>query len=225
MWFVLRRFRGQRGNLPTSEDTDGDLIDLARDGDLDAFNLLVDRYQRPVYSVAIRYMRSPDLADDVTQDTFIRAYNALESFRNEDGKGFRSWLLRIASNRALDVLRASARRPADSLEAMLDNENSAWSPEDPAETPDERADRRAVRHEIEHALGEMREDQRLIVILFDIEGYSYEEIAEIAGVAVGTVKSRLHRGRARLREALLERPGGRELFESVVRLPSDADSG
>lgn len=225
MWFVLRRFRGQRGNLPTSEDSDGDLIDLAREGDLDAFNFLVDRYQRPVYSVAIRYMRSPDLADDVTQDTFIRAYNALETFRNEDGKGFRSWLLRIASNRALDVLRASARRPADSLEAMLDNENSAWSPEDPAETPDERADRRAVRLEIEHALGELREDQRLVVILFDIEGYSYEEIAEIAGVAVGTVKSRLHRGRARLREALLERPGGRELFESVARLPSDADSG
>ncbi|MFW6074949.1 MAG: RNA polymerase sigma factor [Chloroflexota bacterium] len=225
MWFVLRRFRGQRGSLPTTEDTDGELIDLARGGDLDAFNILVDRYQGPVYSVALRYMRSPDLADDVTQDTFIRAYNALDTFRNNEGKGFRSWLLRIASNRALDVLRASARRPADSLEAMLDNENSAWSPEDPSETPDERADRGAVHREIERALGELREDQRLVVILFDIEGYSYEEIAEIADVAVGTVKSRLHRGRARLREVLLDRPDGRELFEGVVRLPSDADSG
>lgn len=224
MLFVLRRWRDHRRDIVSQDDDDAHLIERARQGDLDAFNLLVDRYQHIVYRVARRYMNSPDLADDVTQDTFIRAYNALDTFRNSDGRGFRSWLLRIAANRARDLLRASSRRPADSLESMLEAEDSAWEPEDQSETPAERADRLALHQHIERALGELSDDQRLVIVLFDIEGYSYDEIAEISGVASGTVKSRLHRARARLHQILSERPEGRELFAGLVRLPSDAES-
>lgn len=224
MLFVLRRWREGRNLSVSPDDDDARLIERAREGDLDAFNLLVDRYQQIVYRVARRYMRSPDLADDVTQDTFIRAYNALDTFRNSDGRGFRSWLLRIATNRARDLLRASARRPADSLESMVESEDSAWEPEDRAETPSARADRLALHHHLEWALGELSDDQRLAIVLFDVEGYSYDEIAEISGAAVGTIKSRLHRARARLHQILSEHPEGRELFAGLVRLPSDAES-
>lgn len=218
MFFVLQRFRDQRRRLPSDQDSDGNLIERAREGDLDAYNILVDRYRDAVYSVAIRYMRRPDLADDVTQDAFLRAYDALDTFRNDEGRGFKTWLLRIATNRALDVLRFEARRPARSLDAALADEDSNWEPESPAAPPVELAERAALRRHLERALGKLAEDQRLAVVLYDIEGYSYEEIAEMTGVAVGTVKSRLHRGRARLRELLNEDERGRELLDGLARL-------
>ncbi|MEZ4523341.1 MAG: sigma-70 family RNA polymerase sigma factor [Thermomicrobiales bacterium] len=218
MFFVLQRLRIQRRQSPTQDDTDGDLINRARDGDLDAYNILVDRYRDAVYGVSLRYMRRTDLADDVTQDAFLRAYDALDTFRNDEGRGFKSWLLRIATNRALDVLRYEGRRPAGSLDAALDNEESSWEPETETDHPVDLAEQAALHRHLERALGELPEDQRLAVILFDVEGYSYEEISEISGVAVGTVKSRLHRGRGRLREILNERESGRELLGHFTRL-------
>ena len=215
---MLQRLRFQRRQTPTEDDSDGDLIERARAGDLDAYNILVDRYRDAVYSVALRYMRRIDLADDVTQDAFLRAYDALDTFRNEEGRGFKSWLLRIAANRALDVLRYEGRRPASSLDAALDNEDSSWEPETRAGHPVDLAEQAALQRHLESALGELPEDQRLAVILFDVEGYSYEEIAEISGVAVGTIKSRLHRGRGRLREILNEDEAGRELLGRLARL-------
>jgi RNA polymerase sigma-70 factor (ECF subfamily) len=219
VFLVLQRLRLQRRQAISPDDSDGVLIDRAREGNLEAYNLLVDRYRDAVYGVALRYMRRTDLADDVTQDAFLRAYDALESFRNEDGRGFKSWLLRIATNRALDVLRYEGRRPASSLDAVLDSSESSW---EPAQTEDEHpvqlTEQAALRRHLEAALGALPDDQRLAVILFDVEGYSYEEIAEISGVAVGTVKSRLHRGRGRLREILHEHEAGRELLGNLARL-------
>lgn len=218
MFLVLQRLRIQRRQAPAADDSDGGLIERARHGDLDAYNILVDRYRDSVYGVALRYMRRTDLADDVTQDAFLRAYDALDSFRNEEGRGFKSWLLRIATNRALDVMRYEGRRPASSLDAALDSEESSWEPETDAGHPVDLAEQAALHRHLESVLGELPEDQRLAVILFDIEGYSYEEIAEISGVAVGTIKSRLHRGRARLRESLSENKSGRELLGGLARL-------
>lgn len=219
VFLVLQRLRIQRRQAVSQNDSDGALIDRARHGDVDAYNILVDRYRDAVYSVSLRYMRRIDLADDVTQDAFLRAYDALDSFRNEEGRGFKSWLLRIATNRALDVMRYEGRRPAGSLDAALDAEESNWEPaESKDEHPVELAEQAALRRHLEAALGDLPEDQRLAVILFDVEGYSYEEIAEISGVAVGTVKSRLHRGRGRLREILNEHEAGRELLGRLARL-------
>lgn len=218
MLFVLRRFR-QHDKLPSLADlTDGELIARAKRSDLDAFNHLVERHQNAVYSVALRYMRVPDRAEDVTQDAFLRAYQAIDTFKNNDGIGFRSWLLRIASNRALDVLRSRNRRPAESLDAAMDNDESSWSPEDPAESPLQFAERGDLAQQLEWALGQISPDQRIVVILSDVQGHSYDEIAEIVGIAPGTVKSRIHRGRARLREVLKD---AGELSGSSHRLESD----
>lgn len=222
MLFVLRRFREDSELKSLADLPDGELIARAQDSNLDAFNQLVTRHQNAVYSVALRYMRAPDLADDVTQDTFLRAYRSIETFHNDNGVGFRSWLLRIASNRALDVLRSQKRRPADSLDAAMDDEDSSWSPEDPSETPPQFAERGDLAQHLEWALGRISPDQRIVVILSDIQGHSYDEIAEITGIAPGTVKSRLHRARARLRKILQD---SGELSSASHRLEIDGERG
>jgi RNA polymerase sigma-70 factor, ECF subfamily len=198
------------------------LIERARGGDLDAFNLLVQRHERAVYAVCLRYLRVPEAAEDVTQDTFIRAWRALDTFRNDAGEGFRTWLLTIASNRARDVLRSNARRPADSLDDRLDDEERPWEPEAADETPLDFAARGELAELLERALGRLGPDQRLAIVLGDIQGHSYEDIAAITGVALGTVKSRINRGRARLRDIVLSDPAGRELFARAAR-PDSGD--
>ncbi len=204
---------------------DGVLIERARSGNLDAFNLLVARHERAAYNVALRYLRSPEQAEDVTQDAFIRAYRSLDTFRNDAGEGFRVWLLRITANRALDVLRASSRRPAESLDRRLDDEGSAWEPETADESPLEFTARDELAAKLERAIGQLHPDQRLVIILSDVQGLPYDEIAAIAGVPVGTVKSRINRGRARLRQLLLADVAGRELLGRHGRLDSDDDRG
>jgi RNA polymerase sigma-70 factor, ECF subfamily len=215
-------------NRPASalpDAPDAELIDLARSGDLDAFNVLVSRHERAVYGMALRYTRSRELAEDVTQDVFLRAFRSLDTFRNDAGAGFRSWLLRIAANRALDVLRSHSRRPAESLDARLDDDERPWEPEATDEGALEFTVRDELGSRLEQALGEIHPDQRMAVILSDIQGLPYEDIAEITGVALGTVKSRINRGRARLREVLLHDPAGRELLGRHGRLESDAERG
>src|SRR5690606_192008 len=137
----------------------------------------------------------------------------------------RSWLLRIATNRALDVLRAQSRRPADSLDARLDDDEQVWEPESGDESAFELTARDELGRRLERALGQSPPDQRLAVILSDIHGHSYDEIAEITGVALGTVKSRINRGRARLREVLIDDFEARELLGRYARLESDAERG
>lgn len=222
MLFVLRRFRQGNDLMTLADLSDGELIHRAQTSDLDAFNHLVSRHQNAVYSVALRYMRAPDLAGDVTQDTFLRAYRSIDTFQNDNGVGFRSWLLRIASNRALDVLRSQKRRPADSLDAAMDDEDSNWSPEDSSESPLAFAERGDLAQHLERALGQLPPDQRMAIILSDIQGYSYDEIAGITGVAPGTVKSRLHRARARLRDVLQD---SGELSDIPRRLETDGGRG
>ncbi len=224
--FSLRmRLGGVRSEVQPLGDTDAALIERARGGDLPAFNDLVSRHERAVYNVALRYLRSREQAEDVTQEAFLRAWRSLDSFRNEAGEGFRAWLLRIAANRALDVLRAASRRPADSLDSRMDNEESTWEPEGTDEAPIDFAVRDDLGARLDRALGQIHPDQRLVVILSDIHGHAYDEIAEIAGVPVGTVKSRINRGRARLRQLLLDDSDSRELLGTHARLESSDGDG
>jgi RNA polymerase sigma-70 factor (ECF subfamily) len=225
LFSLLRRALDRRGEGRREDEPDATLIERARGGDLASFNILVARHERAVYSVAVRYMRSRELAEDVTQETFLRAWRALDTFRSEAGEGLRTWLLRIAANRALDLLRAQARRPADSLDDRLDDQDTTWEPETADESPIDFALRGDLAARLEHALGRIHPDQRLVIILSDVQGMPYDEIAAIAGVPVGTVKSRINRGRARLRELLLVDPLGRELFGARGRLESDGDRG
>jgi RNA polymerase sigma factor (sigma-70 family) len=176
------------------------LVRRARDGELAAFNALVLRYQDSAYSLALRFLGSPPAAEDATQEAFLRAFRNIGRLRDDR---FRPWLLTIVANAARDELRRQQRRPQRSLEAArTDDDMPALDPPEPGPTPEGVALQTELRGELERALRELPDDWRLVVVLSDIHGLSYEEVAAAAGVPVGTVKSRLSRARGRLRDLL-----------------------
>jgi RNA polymerase sigma factor (sigma-70 family) len=182
-------------------DEERRLVAAAQRGDIESFNALVRLYEARVYNLCYRMLGDADSAGDAAQDAFLSAFRNLRNFR---GGSFRSWILRIATNACYDVLRARKRRPSISLDAETDDEDAS-SPlqiADSAETPTDFALRRELAHAIQRGLADLPEEQRVIVILSDIEGLAYEEIAEVTNTNLGTVKSRLSRGRARLRDIL-----------------------
>lgn len=202
---------------PNEEDQR--LVSLAQNGDLDAFNRIVERHQRAVYSTCLRMLRDPQLAEDATQDAFVRAWSAIASFR---GGIVRPWLLRIATNRTYDILRSRARRPAQSLDAQPYEIEPDWSTQVSAsEQPEEFSTRGELSDLLQAALSSLPEDQRLAIVLSDVQGYGYDEIAEVMDIAVGTVKSRISRGRSRLREYLQQAPDGMELTQRFQRLTNE----
>ena len=200
--------------VQTSSD-EGDLIARSRKGDLPAFNLLVERYQTPLFNLCLRVLRSPQAAEDATQEAFISAYRALERFR---GGSFRAWLFRIAVNACYDELRRRRARPALSLDRPERGEGPLLEPPSDAPTLQEHAERRELERAIQAALARLPEDQRVAVVLCDIQGMDYAEIAEAVGVSLGTVKSRISRARARLRTLLMAQ---RELLPSRFRPTSE----
>ncbi|HEU5015415.1 MAG TPA: sigma-70 family RNA polymerase sigma factor [Roseiflexaceae bacterium] len=177
------------------------LVESARHGEAESFNALVRLYEGRVYNLCYRMLGDADSAADAGQDAFLSAFRNMRKFR---GGSFRSWMLRIATNTCYDVLRARKRRPTTSLDAdaQHDEDAPALQIADEGETPDERVQRRELATAIRAALDTLPEDQRIVVVLSDVEGMSYDEIAEITGTNLGTVKSRLSRGRARMRDAL-----------------------
>ena len=197
-------------------DADERLVRAAQRGELASFNALVARHERDVFNVCLRILRDPAGAEDAAQDTFIKAWAAIDSFH---GGPVRPWLLRIATNRCYDILRARGRRPATSLDAEPFEVEPAWSSQAAADPDPETA---ALRGELgvylERALATLPEDQRIAILLADVQGCAYDEVAAITGVAAGTVKSRISRGRARLRQALRDDPACGELFEQYSRL-------
>jgi RNA polymerase sigma-70 factor (ECF subfamily) len=200
---------------PATARDDEALIRASQAGDLDAFNILVQRHERPVFNVALRLLRDVGLAEDATQDTFIRAWQNIGSFQTGS---VRSWLYKIATNRSYDMLRASARRPAGSLEAEMVEIEPIWSSGGAGEEPpDAHALRRELSIYLERALASLPDDQRMVVMLVDVQGLDYHEVAEAMGIALGTVKSRLSRARAKIRQTLADDEAARELFERYLR--------
>ncbi|MGB8646690.1 MAG: sigma-70 family RNA polymerase sigma factor [Anaerolineae bacterium] len=178
------------------------MITAAQRGDVPSFNQLVRAYQSIVYHTAYRVLGDADAASDATQDAFISAYKNLKSFR---GGSFKAWLLRIVTNSCYDQLRARQRKPTASLDALLiDPDNPAPGlGETHEESPYDYAERQELAAMIQKGLQTMPWEQRVTLVLSDMDGFAYEEIAQITGTNVGTVKSRLSRGRAHLREFLL----------------------
>ena len=191
------------------------LIRAAQRGNMDAFNELVLTYQHRVYNLAYRILGDPASASDATQEAFIAAYQKIATFR---GGSFRSWLLRIVANRCYDELRRRKRRPITSWEEFGDVDEEA----NPAlinggESPEESVERGELARLLQAAISSLPADQRVVLVLSDVEGMNYAEIAETVGIPVGTVKSRLARARARLRD-LLQAQG--ELLPRAYRLES-----
>jgi RNA polymerase sigma-70 factor (ECF subfamily) len=195
------------------EPDESALIAAAQRGQLPAFNQLVLRYQSIAYNVAFRILDDPDAAADATQDGFLKAYRKLDQYR---GGSFKAWLLRIITNTCYDMLRSHRRRPTTSLDKDEegDGEHDATLV-DSAERPEDYALRQELAAAIQRAIGQLPLDQRTVLVLSDVEGMNYQEIAEATGAALGTVKSRLSRARAQLRDILLAH---KELLPAQYRL-------
>jgi len=194
---------------------EGALVSAASKGDVRAFNQLVLRYQNIAFNVAYRILGDEDAAADATQDAFVSAFRAMPRFR---GGSFKAWVLRIVTNACYDQLRARQRRPTSSLDDMEGEADHSPYLLDPAERPDEVASRRELDSVIQAGILTLPADQRSVLVLSDLQGMDYQEIAQVTGLALGTVKSRLSRGRAKLRDYLLAH---RELLPAQYRLRSD----
>ena len=199
-------------------DNELTLIQSARRGQIEAFNTLVRHYQDGVYALAYRIMADHASADDAAQETFITAYRSLTGYR---GGSFRAWLFRIATNTCYDELRRRKRRPASSLEE-LPGADSDDGPPLPAATPspEQAAQQSELQRAIEQCIQALQPEQRLVLVLSDVEGLNYQEIADSAGVNLGTVKSRLSRARAGVRQCL---QAVQELLPPVYRLNTRQD--
>jgi RNA polymerase sigma-70 factor (ECF subfamily) len=175
------------------------LVERARAGDLGAFNQLVEEYQDYVFALVVRIVGDRDAAADAVQEAFFSAYRNLGRFR---GDVFRGWLTRIAVNAATDVLRHRKRKPADPFPEWEDED---WQPR-AAESadPEHEVTRRAQGRVLSAALQQLAAEQRTAIVLYDVEGFDYQEIADMTGVSLGTVKSRIHRGRLALRDLLAD---------------------
>ena len=172
-------------------------MEAALGGELEAFNQLVVTYQDYLYSMTVRVIRDPDIAEEAVQEAFFSAYRNLERF---SGPSFRAWLTRIAINAARDLLRKRKRRPS---EPYPEWEDDSWQPPAPeSENPEQVSEAEQRRAAIARCMEGISDDQRAAIVLYDVQGYDYGEIAAMTEVSVGTVKSRIHRGRLALRECL-----------------------
>lgn len=188
------------------------LIQAARKGNLDAFNGLVLAHQNIAYTIAYRIMGDGESAADVTQEAFITAFRRLDTYR---GGSFKAWLGRIITNLCYDELRRRKRRPATSLDEIgADSDDGPPIPAQSA-TPEQAVQENELQRAIQQCIQGLGEDQRIVLVMSDIEGLSYQEIAETTGVHLGTVKSRLSRARVGVRNCL---QGVQELLPAVYRL-------
>lgn len=204
---------------------DSDLVSSAARGDLETFNLLVLKYQGLVFNVARSILRDDDSAEDATQETFISAFQHVGSFR---GGSFRSWLLRIATNTCYDILRARKRRPTVALypEDAHGNEieSASWLT-DPRPSPQVEVERSEFSQSMYRWLDELPTPFRSVITLIDLHGLDYIEAAQVLGVPVGTVKSRLARARLHIRERLFGESGMSPRFRKAKEvIPANKES-
>ncbi|HLA07059.1 MAG TPA: sigma-70 family RNA polymerase sigma factor [Anaerolineales bacterium] len=191
------------------------LIADAQQGNLDAFNSLVLHYQDGVYNTALRILGDEDLAADASQEAFISAFKSISSFR---GGSFKAWLMRTVTNACYDELRRQKRRPTTPLEPDTDDGEEMDSPRwlaDKNMTPDQAAEADELEHALQHCLNNLPLEFKTVVVMADLQGMDYTEVATAVRVPLGTIKSRLARARLRLRECLR---GFEELLPASYRL-------
>ncbi len=182
-----------------------DLVRAAQKGDLEAFNQIVLCYQDRVYAMALRILGNEVSAEDITQNTFLKAYLYLPRFRNGS---FRSWLYRVAINACFDELRKYKRHPQLSLDNESDEEERLLPPSDFLDSsalPEKELEKHELEHAVQLALGRLDADQRAVVVLVDMQDLDYQEAAQVLGVPIGTIKSRLARARIQMRKLLVEK--------------------
>lgn len=180
--------------------TEQELVRAAAGGDTEAFARLVRTYENKIYSLAFRMCGSADDASDIAQEAFLAAWRGLPSFRGDSG--FATWLYRLTSNVAIDYLRRQKKQRGD---MSLDDEELGLDAVDTGPGPQDAAERTEVRSVVAAGLQELSEGHRQVLVLREIQGLSYEEIADVLEVDLGTVKSRISRARSALRKILLQK--------------------
>jgi RNA polymerase sigma factor (sigma-70 family) len=196
------------------------LVQDAVNGNLDAFNRLVMAYQDIAYNLAYRMLGDAAKSDDAVQDSFISAYKHLNSYR---GGSFKAWVMRMVTNSCYDELRRIHRHPSVSLEPVNDDEEEIESPTwivDQSLSPEEQSEMAELDQAVQHCLNGLTPDFRAVVVLVDIQGLDYEEVASTVLTPLGTIKSRLARARLKLRECL---QGFGELIPASMRQTSKDD--
>lgn len=187
--------------------TENDLIKKCKKGNREAFNVLFSSYQTQVINIAYGMLSNREDAYDAAQEVFVRVYKSIESFKEQSS--FTTWLYRITTNVCSDILRKRQKNTnVISMNQVLD-ENKDMDIKDEALTPEESMELSEKQKAVRDAIGELREEYRVVIALCDIEGMSYDEISEILNIPSGTVKSRINRARNALKKILIEK---RELF-------------
>jgi len=191
--------------------TDEELVARSQGGDLESFNELIVRWERPIYALAYRVIGREEDARDVCQDTFLRAYRALPGFKGQ--AKFSSWLYRIALNLCRDWIRRQRRAPVSQMPEDIDAAELAAATE-PTESIEDLVARRELSAIVEQAMAGLSEEQRTAIILKEYHGMTFQEIADLQGCPLSTVKTRLYQGLSQLRRQL-ERQG--QMVPEVVK--------
>lgn len=180
------------------------LVKKAKQGDLHAFEELILKHEKIVYNVALRMMSHSEDARDISQEVFLKAYRNIKNF--DERSQFSTWLYRITANTCIDEMRKRKGKQSFSLEEELENEEGSMRRQiaDEGETPEESLLRQEQKSEILQALDSLSPEHKTAVILRDIKGLSYEEIAELLELSLGTVKSRISRGRSQLKQEFIK---------------------
>jgi len=186
------------------EPTDGELVERARAGDREAVDVLLQRYQRRLLGVVVGMVRNPDDAREIIQETFVRVFRSLDSFKGDSS--FYTWLYRIAMNLAIDHQRREGKRPSVEFdEGVAHTEESVGRGSAVIGTdPFDRVRSRELGQKIFEAIESLTPDHRAVILLREIDGLSYEEISEVLQCSMGTVMSRLHYARKKLQARLQE---------------------
>ena len=191
------------------------LITAAQRGDLDSFNALVLKYQNAAFTLAYRIMGETSSANDAAQEAMITAYRRLSTFR---GGSFKAWLMRIVTNRCYDELRKRKRQRQTTFTDLTPDDADEPPLADETDTPEDIVQARELQRAVQRCIDRLNPDQKLVLVLCDIDGLDYDEISGQVGAALGTVKSRLSRARAAVRDCLTS---VRELLPAAYRLISE----
>lgn len=189
------------------------LLEKARSGDVDAFEMLIKGHERKAFNIAYRFLKNPEDAEDVTQEAFLRAFKNIKKFKGQSS--FSTWLYRIINNMCIDFVRAKQNKNTDSIDKTIlyDGEELELQIPSNKNDPVEFTESSEISDLMQKLLDELPDEQKMAVVLRDIQGFSYNEIAKITGVGMGTVKSRINRARLALRE-LIKQKG--ELFNDYL---------
>ena len=182
-----------------------DLIKKVVSGDADAYGHLIAPYEKPIYNFCLRMLSNAQDAQDLSQEVFIKVYKNISKYKSRDGASFKNWLYRLANNACIDEIRKrKSRVQPESLDVHLDSgENEMERQIDSGLiTPEETVIKRERRAAVGKAVGQLPPEFRQMVVLRDLRGLSYEEIAVVTGVKLGTVKSKINRARGKLRELI-----------------------